>query len=161
MLRVLAGAYPKEHYSRILAILAATRKGDERLERHLEELYAVQCPECGTSGQARSFIWVKGASTPESAILDCQVCKRRIELTISIESQQKLAGLVKGGMHRAMAYEKVAALNDPIRPRVEQALENYLTRPLYVLFTLLNRLESMQLSVEDETLDASTHDLCL
>ncbi len=51
-----------------------------------------------------------------------------------------------------MAYEKVAALNDPIRPRVEQALENYLTRPLYVLFTLLNRLESMQLSVEDESL---------
>jgi hypothetical protein len=152
MLRVLAGAYPKEHFSRILATLAATRKGDERLERYLEELYSVQCPECGTSGQARAFIWVKGASTPESAILDCQVCKRRIELTISIESQQKLAGLVKGGMHRAMAYEKVAALNDPIRPRVEQALENYLTRPLYVLFTLLNRLESMQLSVEDESL---------
>jgi hypothetical protein len=152
MLRVLAGAYPREHFSRILANLAATRKGDERLERHLEELYGVQCPECGTRGQARAFIWVKGASTPESAILDCQVCKRRIELSVSIESQQKLAGLAKGGMYRAMAYEKVAALNDSIRPRVEQALENYLTRPLYVLFTLLNRLESLQLTVEDEGL---------
>jgi hypothetical protein len=152
MLRVLAGAYPYEHYSRILANLAATRKGEERLERHLEELYGVQCPECGNPGQARAFIWVKGASTPESAILDCTTCKRRIELTVSIESQQRLTGLAKVGMHRAMAYEKVAALNDPIRPRVEQALENYLTRPLYVLFTILNRLESLQLNVEDESM---------
>jgi hypothetical protein len=151
-LRVLAGGYPKDRFHRILANLAATRKGDERLEKHLEELYGVQCPECGTQGQARAFIWVKGASSPESAILDCLVCKRRIEMSVNIESQKKLAGLSKGGMHRAMAYEKIAALNDPIRPRVEQALENYLTRPLYVLFTLLNRLESLQLNVEDESL---------
>jgi hypothetical protein len=152
MLRVLAGAYPKEHYQHILANLAATRKGDERLEKHFEDLYAVQCPDCGTNGQARAFVWVKGASAPNSAILDCRICKRRIEINISVESQQKLMGLSKGGMYRAMACERVAAINDPIRPRVEQALESYLIRPLYVIFTLLNRLEGLQLNIEDEAL---------
>jgi hypothetical protein len=152
MLRVLAGAFSRERFQHILAILAATRKGDERLEKHLDDLYGVQCPDCGNTGQARAFIWVKGASVPSSAILDCRTCKRRIEVAISVESQQKLIALSKGSMHRAMAYEKVVAINDPIRPRVEQALESYLTRPLYVIFTLLNRLESMQLSVEDEAL---------
>ena len=152
MLRVLAGAYSKDRFQHILAVLAATRKGDERLEKHLDDLYSVQCPECGTVGQARAFIWVKGASGPNSAILDCRTCKRRIELNVSAESQQKITALSKGSMHRAMAYEKVAAINDPIRPRVEQALESYLIRPLYVIFTLLNRLEGLQLTVEDETL---------
>ncbi len=152
MLRVLAGAYPKERYQHILASLAATRKGDERLEKHFDDLYSVQCPDCGTVGQARAFIWVKGASVPSSAILDCRTCKRRIDMNVGAESQQKLSALSKGSMHRAMACEKVAAANDPIRPRVEQALESYLTRPLYVIFTLLNRLESLNLSVEDETL---------
>jgi hypothetical protein len=152
MLRVLACSYPKERALRILANLAASRKGDERLERHFEDLYGVQCPDCGTFGQAGAFIWVKGASSPDTVLLDCKTCKRRIEISASIESQQKLTGLSKGGMHRAMALEKIAALNDPIRPRVEQALENYLVRPLYVLFTILNRLESLQLNVEDESL---------
>lgn len=152
MLRVLAGAYPKERFYRILASLAATRKGDERLEKHFERLYEVQCPECATISQAKAFLWGKGSSTPYACILDCPVCKRKGEQSVSLESLKILGGLSKGGMHRSRAFERIAGVNDPIRTRVEQALDSYLVRPLYVLFTILNRLESLQLEVEDELL---------
>ncbi len=152
LLRVLAGSYPPERFHHILASLAAIRKGDERLERHLQQLYEVQCPDCGNYCQAKAFMWGKGASTPYACILDCPECKRKGELTVSADSLQKLAGLSKGGMHRARAIERIAGMNDPIRPRVEQALESYLVRPLYVLFTLLNRLETLQIEAEDELL---------
>ncbi|MGA9397498.1 MAG: hypothetical protein WBV22_04480 [Anaerolineaceae bacterium] len=152
MIRVLAGAFPIERFHHILANLAATRKGDERLEKHLEELYQVQCPDCSTFSQAKAFLWGKGTSTPYACILDCPACKRKGEIPVSAESLKMLAGLSKGGMHRARAIERIAGMNDPIRPRVEQALESYLVRPLYVLFTILNRLESLQLDAEDEML---------
>jgi hypothetical protein len=152
MLRVLAGGYPKERFHHILANLAATRKGDERLEKHLEELYLVQCPDCKTYSQAKAFLWGKGSSTPFACILDCPKCNRKGEHTVSMDSLQRLAALSKGGMHRARAIERISGINDPIRPRVEQALECYQVRPLYVIFTLLNRLESLQLEAEDEFL---------
>lgn len=152
MLRVKAKAYSNERFLRILSTLSATRKGDERLERHLEDLYQVQCPECSASNQARMFIWAKGASTPTAAVLECPACKRKSELPAGPESQQKLFALLKGSMYRARALERIAAVNDPIRPRVEQALESYQARPLYVLITILNRLESLQLDVDDESI---------
>jgi hypothetical protein len=152
LLRIKAGAYSRERFVRILASLAATRKGDERLEKHVEELYKIECPDCSSTNQARMFIWAKGASSPSYAILDCHNCKRKSELPAVLESQQKLVMVVKAGMHRARAIERIAAGNDPIRPRVEQALESYLVRPLYILFTILNRLESLQLEDEDKTL---------
>ena len=49
-------------------------------------------------------------------------------------------------LHRSRALERVAARSDPERPHVQEALQHYLPRPLYVLTTLINHLESLNLS---------------
>ncbi len=51
-------------------------------------------------------------------------------------------------LHRSRAFEKVVALNDEDRFYAEEAIQYYLPRPLYVLTTIVNRLDSLNLSAE-------------
>jgi len=51
-------------------------------------------------------------------------------------------------LHRSRAFERVAALYDDDRIYAEEAIQHYLPRPLYVLTTIINRLESLDLTPE-------------
>jgi hypothetical protein len=52
------------------------------------------------------------------------------------------------GLHRARALERVSASNDHDRIHVEQAIEVYLPRAVYALFTLINKIEGLNISSE-------------
>jgi hypothetical protein len=49
-------------------------------------------------------------------------------------------------LHRTRLFERVVSLKDDDRAYAEEAIEHYLPRPLYVLGTILNRLDSLDLS---------------
>jgi hypothetical protein len=63
-----------------------------------------------------------------------------------IERAKKIAET--DALHRSRAFEKVVALNDEDRFYAEEAIQYYLPRPLYVLTTIINRLDSLNLSTE-------------
>ena len=140
----LAACPPEEERLRgALADLAATRKGDERLEPHIRSLYATTCDHCGSEVIAEAFLWEKDATAPYARIYQCPQCKDSGERPATRADQEKAARFATGGLHRARALERIAPPDDPDRTHAEEALSTYLPRATYALFTLINKVESI------------------
>ena len=130
-----------------LADLGAVKKGDERLGNHLQSLYLTQCEKCEKQISAQAFLWRKGEDVPYAKLYECPHCKDAGE-RIATDSDKELALQIAGTdtLHRTRLFERVVSLNDEDRVYAEEAIEHYLPRPLYVLGTILNRLDSLNLS---------------
>jgi len=132
-----------------MADLSAAKKGEERLGTHLQSLYMTICETCGREIQAESFLWRKGEVAPYARIYTCPHCEDSGEYVATqqdIERAKKIAST--DSLHRSRAFERVIQLDDEDRVFAEEAIEYYLPRPLYVLTTIINRLDSLNLSPE-------------
>src|SRR5574339_16930 len=132
-----------------LADLASSKKGDDRLGAHLQSLYLTPCEKCGNEIYADSFLWRKGEEAPYARIYTCPHCEdsgEREANPLDIERAKKIAAT--DALHRSRAFERVAALDDEDRVYAEEAIEYYLPRPLYFLTTVINRLDSLNLTPE-------------
>jgi hypothetical protein len=126
-----------------LADLAISKKGDERLETHLQSLYLTKCANCGQETPARAFLWKKGEPAPFARRYDCPACGDSGEKPVTefdVERARKIAETA--GLHRARLLERVAPPDDPDREFVEEALSVYQPRAIYALATLINRLDA-------------------
>lgn len=140
----LAACPPEEEALRTaLADLAATRKGDERLEPHIRSLYATACNNCGEEVIAEAFLWERDSPVPYARLYQCPHCRDAGERSVIRADQEKAARFAAGGLHRARALERIAPPNDPDRAHAEEALSTYLPRATYALFTLINKMESI------------------
>ena len=54
-----------------LAELAAARKGDERLETHIQSLYLTQCTKCQQQTPAEAFVWERSSGALVARIYHC------------------------------------------------------------------------------------------
>ena len=132
-----------------LADLAASKKGEERLGAHLQSLYLTPCEKCGNEIYADSFLWRKGEEAPYARIYTCPHCEdsgEREANPLDIERAKKIAST--DNLHRSRAFERVATLEDEDRVYAEEAIEHYLPRPLYFLTTVINRIDSLNLTPE-------------
>jgi hypothetical protein len=132
-----------------LADLSAVKKGDERLGAHLQSLYLTTCENCGNEIYADSFLWRRGEDAPYARVYTCPNCEDSGERPVTpydIEKAKKIAGT--DNLHRSRAFERVTALEDEDRVYAEEAIAHYLPRPLYFLTTVINRLDSLNLTPE-------------
>ncbi|HEX2696914.1 MAG TPA: hypothetical protein VHM28_04350, partial [Anaerolineales bacterium] len=149
LLEMAARPPTEADFKAALADLAVSKKGDERLETHLQSLYLTQCAKCGTEIQAQSFLWRKGEDAPYARIYECSQCGdsgERDATPEDLERARKIAAT--DGLHRSRAFERVAALDDDDRVYAEEAIQHYLPRPLYALTTIINRLDGLNLTPE-------------
>jgi hypothetical protein len=129
----------------ILADLAATRRGQDRLEPHIRGLYLTQCENCGREIEAQAFIWDRDTRSPISKVYTCQHCGAKDYHPTDEQDHARAAQFEADRLNRLRALERVASPDDPDRYYVEEALETYLPRAVYALFTLINRLDSLPL----------------
>ncbi len=149
LLEMSADPPAESDFKAALADLSAIKKGDERLGMHLQSLYLTSCEKCGREIFAQSFLWRKGEDAPFARVYECKECGdsgERLATPDDIERAKKIAGT--DALHRSRAFERVAALDSPDRVYAEEAIQHYLPRPLYVLTTIINRLDSLNLSPE-------------
>ncbi len=148
MLEMQATPPGKDEMLAVVALLAGTRKGDERLELHLRKLYATHCPTCTEKIDAQAFYWEEGRLAPSAKRLTCPYCgtagdfpvdDRDIALAAQYAASTRLASL-----HRLQALQRAVGLQDPLREAVEKALDTYPPRALYAMFSLLNQVDIMQ-----------------
>ena len=95
------------------------------------------------------FCGAKARNTPYARIYECKSCGdagERLATNDDVERATRIAAT--DGLHRSRAFEKVVALNDDDRFYAEEAIQHYLPRPLYVLTTVINRLDSLNLAPE-------------
>ena len=143
MFEVLASAPRREDFQAVLSELGDTRRGDERLEIHLRNLYQTECAVCHQLVQTEAFIWRQNEETPYARVYHCPACGDDGERPITPADLDRLALCGSDQLHRSRALERVCGRDDPQRPDVENALRFYPRRPLYVLSTLINKVEGM------------------
>ena len=149
LLEMSAHPPPESEFKAAMADLAAAKKGEERLGAHLQSLYVTTCEACGREIQAESFLWRKGEDAPYARIYTCPYCEdsgERAARKEDIERAKRIAST--DSLHRSRAFERVVQLDDEDRVFAEEAIEYYLPRPLYVLTTIINRLDSLNLTSE-------------
>jgi hypothetical protein len=150
IIETLARAPRSADFQSALAELAMAKRGDERLEQHVRGLYLTTCDSCGEPVEAQAFLWRKGDQHPYARLYRCQKCgdttsKERPVIQADLD---RLAAMGGDRLQRARAVQRVIMDESEPRADVEAALENYLARPLYVLFTLLNRIEGLPVTPE-------------
>ena len=149
LLEMFANPPPESEFIAALADLGAVKKGDERLAGHLQSLYLTKCEKCNQQIYANAFLWRKGEDAPYARIYECKHCGDSGEHSATeedIECAKKIAET--DALHGTRAFVKVVALNDEDRFYAEEAIQYYLPRPLYVITTIVNRLDSLNLSAE-------------
>ncbi len=149
LLEMSAHSPSETDFKAALADLAASKKGEERLGAHLQSLYLTPCEKCGNEIYADSFLWRRGEEAPYARVYTCPHCEdsgEREANPLDIERAKKIAST--DALHRSRAFERVAALEDEDRVYAEEAIEHYLPRPLYFLTTVINRIDSLNLTPE-------------
>ncbi|WKZ37546.1 MAG: hypothetical protein QY332_06315 [Anaerolineales bacterium] len=149
LLEIFANPPPESEFIAALADLGTAKKGDERLEIHLQSLYSTTCEKCSQNTRAHAFLWHKGEDVPYARIYECRHCGDAGERPATEEDRERARKIAStDGLHRSRAFERVVSLKDEDRFYAEEAIEHYLPRPLYVLTTIINRLDSLSLSPE-------------
>ena len=149
MLEMGTASLPESVFKAALADLAVSRKGEERLEDHLQELYLTTCTSCAREVPAQAFLWRKGEDAPFGRIFECKECGESGEKPATPEDAERAITIAKtAGLARARVLERVAPLDDPDREYAEEAIRHYLPRTIYALGTLINRLDGLQISEE-------------
>ncbi len=152
-LSMLASAPSRDELTTALVELASQKKGEERLEAAIKDLYQTTCASCGETIQASAYLWLKGEPFPHARIYTCPVCGDSGEHPITDEDVVKVQQLQRADrLHRSRALERVLDSGSEDRLAVEEALSVYSPRPLYVLFTLINKLEGMSLTARKREL---------
>ncbi len=152
LLEVLASAPQAADFTSAVAELGALRRGTERLEVQLQALYETNCPNCGAASPALAFLWRKGESQPFARLVRCPACGAEGEFPVTAADLERLGRAGSDALHRSRALERVAPAGDEDRAAVEEAVKSYLPRPLYVLFTLINKTEGLPASAERKRL---------
>ncbi len=147
LLEMAAQPPSESDFNAALAELAASRKGDERLETHLKSLYESECENCKRTLSVDAFLWRKDADVPFARLYTCPHCGDAGERPTTLADAERASSLLASDkLHRARVLERVAPLDDPDRKYAEEAVHAYLPRALYVLTTLVNRLDRLTLT---------------
>lgn len=153
MLEILAAAPPQSEFEAALAALATSKRGEERLERHILSLYQTPCAACGQLVSAQAFIWQNEPLRLVSRIYRCPHCGDEGEHPVTPLDLEKIKLPGNDALHRARALSRVIGdQSSATREQVNEALKIYLPRPLYVLTTLINKMETLPLTVERQRL---------
>lgn len=145
-LEVLASAPENQDFQDAVNKLMLTRLGDQRLDEILESLYSTPCAECGLLIQPEGFIWEQGADKPSARIYRCPHCSDQGERPISAHDIENLRRIQAPGLHQARAFHRVMHSGDYEKESIMNALRCYLPRAIYVIMTMINRLDGMNLS---------------
>ena len=149
LIEMAANPPSEADFKAALAELAVSKKGDERLESHLQSLYLTACEKCGHEAQAEAFLWRKNEPAPFARVYECKECGDKGERPATAEDAERARRIAATDpLHRARAFERVAAMDDEDRGYAQEAIQHYLPRPLYVLTTIINRLDSLNLNPE-------------
>lgn len=159
LLEMLGSPPRADELRAVLAALASVRKGDERLETHLKNLYRTTCRACGAETTAHAFIWEKGAPTPHAVHLTCQTCHASGTYPTTHQDETNAQRFAPDAriveLHHARALSRVSALDDPDRQFAEEALSVYLPRAVYAAFNLINPLDRLAFSPHQRHLAAT------
>ncbi len=135
-----------EEMQAVLAELAATRRADERLEPHILGLYETECDQCKKLISVEAFLWEKEAKHPYARIYTCSHCKNEGEFPVTNSDIEKAEKFSESSPQYFRALQRVLKSDNPDAIFVKNALDVYLPRSVYALFSILNKLDALEIN---------------
>ena len=146
VLEMLAQPPDQDEIKSVLAELASSFIGNERVEPHIKGLYHTLCARCGQLISADAFLWEHGNPSPYMRSYSCPNCGDSGEHPCTPYDVELASHYSGSPLHKARALERVVAATDQDRIHVEQALTVYIPRALYALITIINKIEGLNLT---------------
>jgi hypothetical protein len=152
MLDVLSLAPQREDFQSVLSALGSARRGDERLEVFIQSLYLTECPNCNKQQPATNFIWKRDPRQMIIRTVHCPDCGCESQFAVLDTDLAKLTALEKSQAPAAWALQQLGDLTDDQKAIVKDAIDVYLPRTLYVLFSLINRSQGLNIPSQNMNL---------
>lgn len=163
IIKVLATAPSIEEMKTALDLLGASKSSAGlSLKDQIQKQYQLSCPnpECrghqnkqlSPSFEVDRYIWQEDHSQAELATGQCLVCGTATEIELIAEHHQSLPPLPPAAMSRALALEKIATPDDPLRSVMEEVISYYTERSLSLLQAILSRIQSPEFTLRQKTL---------
>lgn len=152
ILEALASAPTEKQLRGLVNKLLLSRHMNETLDSHLQSVYETTCSGCGKKIQPLGYIWEDKAHAPSAKVYTCPQCGDSGEKPVSGQDIQNLERLGKISLHRARAFQRVMQGGDYEKESIEDALDCYLPRAIYVTMLLVNRLEGLVLEMAERRL---------
>ncbi len=143
ILQVLCAGYPISEFYAAIADLGSLRRGQERLENQIKDLYTSACPECSSEKTKVKFLWKKSQPEPYARELECLDCGFNGMLQISNEDLLNLNKIGNYQLHRTRVTQRVLPGNTNVPLAVQEVINSYLPRSLSVISTLINKLDNL------------------
>lgn len=149
---ILAEAPAAADFNAALAELAMQKRGDDRLENVLQNLYLTTCPGCNQKVPAEAFLWRKGEQAPYAKIVHCPACLWDGEAGTDEFDFQVLSQSANDTINRARALQRVEIGDEDARQGAREALGTYQPRQINFLFTLINKIQTLDMPPEQKNL---------
>ena len=143
ILQVLCAGYPISEFYGAIADLGALRRGQERLENQIKDLYISACPECSSERTKVKFLWKKSQPEPFAREIECLNCGFNGVVKISNEDLVNLGKIGNYQLHRTRVTQRVLPGNTNVPLAVQEVINAYLPRSLSIISTLINKLDNL------------------
>ncbi|MHB1417324.1 MAG: hypothetical protein ACYC1C_18915 [Chloroflexota bacterium] len=126
--------------------LSEAKQAEAPLASHLDGLYATVCPRCGAEAVASEFVWDRKAGQPILKVCVCKACHFGEEepaepAPVTEADLARLEEIEPRGFHYWYVLDRFGREGDERRELAVQMLDLYTPRAVYVLATLLRRIE--------------------
>lgn len=144
LLETLAATPKVEDFKAALAELDLEKFGETRLTVFLKSLYFSNCSVCGEQVTVKSFLWQKDSDTPFAKIYTCPNCGDEGEKPTTQTDVEKLKQIGNTALHLSRALSRVNIGDREAFEGAQEALKSYHSRPLFFIFTILNRIDGLR-----------------
>lgn len=137
VLAIAASLWPRDARA-ALTHLADARKGAERLQDHVLNLYTTACPTCQRPAVAQHFLWDRDQNAPSEKHVRCTACGESIGPThqadVLAAQHFKPRGLPFWSLHGRVINaqhedaERVSEVIDAYTPRAQNALNDIMLK---------------------------------
>ena len=150
ILKMIANPPQLNQLKSALTAIGSTKFRDTRIEPYIRSQYQTRCQGCNAEIQAEAFLWDQNGQVPFGRTYTCPHCKDSGEYPTTEADKAVAANFAQDALPRARALERVAPLNDPDRVYAEEALDVYPNRAVSVLGILINKIDGLRLSEEQQ-----------
>lgn len=117
--------------------------------QYLQSLYLTSCPACWRPAMVAAYRWQGAPPALIAKQVHCDYCDFQGETHVDADDQARAAEVEPGPMLRWEMLARVAPPEDPLRPRVEQALGFYTPRNLWGLWQTIRILDDLAFPREE------------
>jgi hypothetical protein len=149
VLDLLANPPSSQAMQAALADLATAKRGQDRMEQHIRDLYTTTCSHCSAQVDAQYFLWTSETLLPYARVYACPNCHQAGEFPVTDEDLHKANRFSHNPQQQARALQRVASRDDPNRFHAEEALDAHLPRAIYALITMINKLDGIDLEAQE------------